>query len=217
MKKIVLAEAHPLLCAGLRHMLDSLPVTATVVCMDPATLDTFMYLQQDVDLLIFGASAEPPIAVAALRMAVERLRPRRVLVLCAPNPGWSDAAVQYSPLAYGCLPNNAPAQTLATAIALGLDTTSVALAPPEQEPASASVAQPPPPGNEAQMLGLTPRQYAVLCKLHRGLSIKEIARDLGITPATAKAHTATLYLRLGVRGKGAAVYAARQRGASLQD
>ena len=58
-------------------------------------------------------------------------------------------------------------------------------------------------------LGLTPRECEVLEALASGLSNKEIARRLGISPNTVKTHIANLVGKLGVSGRGKAVEAAR--------
>ncbi len=68
---------------------------------------------------------------------------------------------------------------------------------------------------ESEMLGLTPRQYEVLVLLARGYPMKTVGRCLNISVATAKAHTETLYQRLDVHNRNAAVYAAVSRGAKL--
>lgn len=68
---------------------------------------------------------------------------------------------------------------------------------------------------ESEMLGLTPRQYEVLVLLSRGYPMKTVGRYLNISVATAKAHTETLYQRLDVHNRNAAVYAAVSRGAKL--
>ena len=68
---------------------------------------------------------------------------------------------------------------------------------------------------ESEMLGLTPRQYEVLVLLARGYPMKTVGRYLNISVATAKAHTETLYQRLDVHNRNAAVYAAVSRGAKL--
>ena len=68
---------------------------------------------------------------------------------------------------------------------------------------------------EHELLGLTPRQYEVLVLLARGYPMKTVGRCLNISVATAKAHTETLYQRLDVHNRNAAVYAAVSRGAKL--
>ncbi len=85
---------------------------------------------------------------------------------------------------------------------------------------SARLAEPPaeaePSYDEAEMLKITPRQYEVLVLLARGYPIKTVSRMLNISVATVKSHACTLYQRLKVRNKGEAVYAALQRGATLE-
>ncbi|NGM87669.1 response regulator transcription factor [Parapusillimonas sp. SGNA-6] len=68
---------------------------------------------------------------------------------------------------------------------------------------------------EWEMLGLTPRQYEVLVLLARGHPLKTVSRRLNISLATAKSHTESVYQRLDVSNRNAAVYAAVSRGAKL--
>ncbi|WP_066458374.1 response regulator transcription factor [Castellaniella caeni] len=68
---------------------------------------------------------------------------------------------------------------------------------------------------EAELLGLTPRQYEVLALMAKGYPLKKISRELNISVATAKTHTEALYQRLSVNNRNAAVYAAISRGATL--
>lgn len=91
---------------------------------------------------------------------------------------------------------------------------------PPRWPPVAETSPPPkaPPKKEMaehEMLGLTPRQYEVLVLLARGYPMKTVGRCLNISVATAKAHTETLYQRLDVHNRNAAVYAAVSRGAKL--
>ena len=53
--------------------------------------------------------------------------------------------------------------------------------------------------------GLTSRQQDVVQLLANGLSNKEIAQALGVTPKTAMHHAAAIYQKLGVRGRTEAV------------
>ena len=59
---------------------------------------------------------------------------------------------------------------------------------------------------------LTRRQVEVLERMARGDSTKEIARDLGLSPATVKTHTAALFDILGVANRVEAIHVARERG-----
>lgn len=56
----------------------------------------------------------------------------------------------------------------------------------------------------ARLQGLTPRQQEVLRLLTAGLSNKEIARELDISPFTARLHVSSLLQTLGVASRAAA-------------
>lgn len=68
---------------------------------------------------------------------------------------------------------------------------------------------------ESELLGLTRRQYEVLVLLSRGHALKSVARILDISLGTTKAHTESVYQRLGAHNRNQAVYLARSKGASL--
>ncbi|MGH8621505.1 MAG: helix-turn-helix domain-containing protein [Burkholderiales bacterium] len=75
----------------------------------------------------------------------------------------------------------------------------------------------PPPGastvqSVAGAAGLTARELEVLGALAAGARNGEIASSLGIAERTVKAHLASVYQKLGVESRGAAVAVARERG-----
>ena len=59
-------------------------------------------------------------------------------------------------------------------------------------------------------LGLTPREYEILALLAAGQSNKEIARQLEISPNTAKTHIASVYQKLDVQRRTQAIHKARE-------
>lgn len=61
-------------------------------------------------------------------------------------------------------------------------------------------------------LGISPREVTVLEELAAGLSNKEIARRLGVSPNTVKTHLARLYDKLGATRRTDAVRRARELG-----
>ena len=65
--------------------------------------------------------------------------------------------------------------------------------------------------NEAALksLGVSPREYETLELLAAGLSNKEIARRLDVSPNTVKTHLARLYQKLGAARRTEAVNKAR--------
>jgi DNA-binding CsgD family transcriptional regulator len=59
-------------------------------------------------------------------------------------------------------------------------------------------------------LGLTPRECEILGLLAAGRSTKEIARQLAISPNTAKTHLAKVYQKLAVQRRTQAIHKARE-------
>lgn len=64
----------------------------------------------------------------------------------------------------------------------------------------------------APRVDLTPRENDVLAALSRGLSNKDIGRELFLSPTTVKTHLARLYGKLGVSSRTAALAKAREIG-----
>jgi NarL family two-component system response regulator YdfI len=75
---------------------------------------------------------------------------------------------------------------------------------------------PPIPGAEpdarSEAEGLSDRELEVLRAVAKGKRSKEIAHDLGITERTVKAHLASIYNKLGVDSRAAAIAIAAQKG-----
>lgn len=65
------------------------------------------------------------------------------------------------------------------------------------------------PGNE---VGLTPRESEVLGLVRNGLANKQIARRLGISERTVKAHLTSVFARIGVADRTQAALWAERRG-----
>lgn len=61
------------------------------------------------------------------------------------------------------------------------------------------------PAEVAARMGMPRRMVQTLEMLAEGLAVKEIARRMGVAPASAKTHTARLYRFLDVNGAPAAV------------
>lgn len=61
---------------------------------------------------------------------------------------------------------------------------------------------------------LTAREQQIADAIVRGLSNKQIGRELGISPETVKRHLASIYAKLAIRGRVAlAVHILRSRAA----
>jgi DNA-binding NarL/FixJ family response regulator len=60
--------------------------------------------------------------------------------------------------------------------------------------------------------GLTAREVEVLRAIARGLSTKEIARSLGVSPKTVDNHTQNVFSKIGVKTRGGATLYAIEHG-----
>lgn len=54
---------------------------------------------------------------------------------------------------------------------------------------------------KATVVKLSPAEAAVVAQVSRGLTNKEIARELGKSPATVKSQLVSVYRKLGVRSR----------------
>ena len=63
----------------------------------------------------------------------------------------------------------------------------------------------PPPATPANLAGLTPRELEVLRQIARGLSNREIARELFVEESTIRTHVTRILTKLGLRDRVQAV------------
>ena len=63
-----------------------------------------------------------------------------------------------------------------------------------------------------QELGMTPREYEVICKLADGLSNKEIGEALYLSENTIKTHMANIFSKLNAKRRTEVIGIARERG-----
>jgi len=69
-----------------------------------------------------------------------------------------------------------------------------------------------PKKNSNETINLTDRELEVLASVARGERSKEVAAHLGISERTVKAHLASIYNKLGVDSRAAAISVAAQKG-----
>lgn len=84
--------------------------------------------------------------------------------------------------------------------------------PVHYRPARPVFAQPPPSPHEELPDSLTPRETEVLCLVARGLTNSQVAQNLTISPNTVHAHLHTIYSKLGIKSRTAAVRFAFETG-----
>jgi DNA-binding NarL/FixJ family response regulator len=219
MTKIIVVEPHALLRLGLLQLLSDL---SPGVHLEGAEYSSFTREPKtqscDMVLLSVYGSEQTTKLIAAAQAAYSP----KSIVLLAENESMLHALHGLPDIVAGYVTKCAEPGVLQASLRLvlaGGTCFPLRTAPAPAAPNTASVAPPAPRRRgsceESQMLGITPRQYEVLVLLARGYPLKTVGRYLNISVATAKAHTETLYQRLNVHSRNAAVYAAVSRGAKL--
>lgn len=203
MIRIVLADDHPVVRAGLRAMLASDPGLAVVgeAATPDAAVGLAVELEPDVVLmdLQFGTDETGADATRRIRALSE---PPAVLVLTNyDTDGDILGAVEAG--ASGYLLKDAPPEELVAAIRAAA-AGETALAPAIAGRLLERMRAPHP--------GLSAREAEVLGLVAEGAANTEIAARLHISDATVKSHLVHIYTKLGVSSRTAAVAVARDRG-----
>lgn len=230
MINITVVEPHPLLRLGLLQLLSDVTANLALSGADHADLVREPLPDHSCDLLLLAVSAGEDIH--NLCTAAERRYSPTAMLLLSETPEMPHSAKGVPSSVAGYVPKSAPPEVLQASVRLVLAggtcfplRANVTSQPQPLIPIYEPLKWPPGPelkkevnsdaSAECQLLGLTPRQYEVLVLLARGYPMKTVGRCLNISVATAKAHTETLYQRLDVHNRNAAVYAAVSRGATL--
>ncbi|HEU5433061.1 MAG TPA: response regulator transcription factor [Thermomicrobiales bacterium] len=200
--RIVLADDHPLIRAGLRTRLDA--ERDLVVVGEAADADAARHQCRNLqpDILILDLNMPGPKPVATMAMLREQCPGLQVLVLTA----YDDPAYVYGLLAAGVagyvLKDEAPDALVEAVrgVARGgawfsrhvLDVLARAGAPVD--------------------LGLSERETALLRLLARGWDNARIANELNLAEQTVRNYLSRLYAKLGVQTRAEAIVWAHERG-----
>lgn len=235
MTMIIVVEPHAILRLGLLQLITNVVPDVSIEGTDYSRLFSAEGDTRNVDLVLLSVSPTDD-TNHLIDAALTAYQPKSILLLSDQNS--LPLTINLPPVVSGYLPKNANPDMLQAAIRLVLAGGSCFPPRKTQSPDNKSRSLKsagscngkesglsdarPTPGKlslqahaESEMLGLTPRQYEVLVLLARGYPMKTVGRYLNISVATAKAHTETLYQRLDVHNRNAAVYAAVSRGAKL--
>lgn len=205
------ADAMRWLLAGCGEALeDCVSCTSGERALDLASADPFDMVLLDWNLGA-GLSGVPLIKALKARLPATPV----VVVSAESTPYTIRAAIDAG--ASGFVPKEAPSELLTDAMQLArhggvylpvaaLQAAALPIAPPPADTAAAL------PRSICEAFpGLTPRHADVLSLVVRGLSNKEVARELGISDGTVKQHLSTIYRELGVDNRTKAVMLLAQR------
>lgn len=204
--RVLLADDHPVVRAGLRAVLESEPdirVIAEAATAEQAIALTVPGAAEPADVVLmdlqFGAGMHGADATAAI---TARPHGPRVLVLTTYDTD-ADILAAIEAGATGYLLKDAPPEQLAAAIRAAA-AGQPALAPP--------VAQRLMDRMRAPGTALSRRETQILQLVADGLSNQQISRQLHLSQATVKSHLVHIYGKLNADSRTAAIAAARDRG-----
>jgi DNA-binding NarL/FixJ family response regulator len=214
--KILLADDHALIRAGLRNELAELGSSVEFVdAWDADSLRRSFEAHQDLDLAIVDLTM-PGMDGGATIEELRRRFPTVPLIVLSGADAADGARTVLRAGAAGFIPKTAMAKVMLQAIRLVL--AGGRYLPPEllhllDRDAAAERPEQTARSLETQtrpLALLSQRQREVFGLLARGMSNKMIARELGVTEGTVKSHVATIFDLLNVHNRVSAVAAARE-------
>ena len=203
MIRLLLADDHPVVRAGLRAVLETEPDFQVIAEARTAEEAIEMSAELDVDVVLMDLQFGPGMHGAdAIAVISARQDGPHVLVLTTYDTD-ADILAAIEAGAAGYLLKDAPPEELAAAVRTAASGKS-ALAP---SIASRLMDRMRTPDN-----ALTLREIEVLGLVADGLSNLQISQQLFLSQATVKSHLAHIYAKLGVDSRTSAVAAATSRG-----
>jgi DNA-binding NarL/FixJ family response regulator len=216
-QRVILADDHSLVRAGIRSLIDELPDHHVVAEAEDGEQAVEMVGRDRPDVLVLDIHMPKLDGIRALPLVKQASPATRVLMLSmydsadfimqalrAGADGYllKDAAAMELTLALQAL--KAGRCYLSPQIAHTVVQHAIAAAPTLPEP-------------DAPDLPLTPRQIEILTRVVSGHSMKEIAYELALSVKTVEAHRAQIMDRLGVRNLPQLVLFAVRRGLVTPD
>ncbi|MEU9253403.1 response regulator transcription factor [Streptomyces sp. NPDC048270] len=200
--RLLLADDHPVVRAGLRAVLDTEPDFAVVAEAATAERAVELAAAEAVDVVLMDLQFGPGMhGSAATALITARQDAPRVLVLTTYDTD-ADILAAVEAGASGYLLKDAPPEELAAAVRTAAAGQS-ALAPAVALRLMDRMRTP------AQ--ALTKRELEVLQLVADGLSNQQISKRLFLSQATVKSHLVHIYAKLGVDSRTSAVAAAATR------
>jgi DNA-binding NarL/FixJ family response regulator len=205
--KLLIVDDHSMIRAGLAALLQQPHFDAVVLLAKDARQGLEMVrADADIDLVLLDVILPDIDGITALA-AFGKARPDLPVILLAASEDPAEVRRGLKAGAMGYVPKSSTPDTLMSAIRLVLSgqlyVPPVMLRPDAGSNGGNGVADKP-------SIPLTDRQIEVLRLLDRGLSNKEIGRELGVSERTVKAHMTAIFKSLGVSGRTEAIAMARR-------
>lgn len=203
--KILITDDHALVREGLKHALAAIEDGVELrLASDRAQTLAALQAEPDFDLLVLDL-ALPDVQGLELLAEIRTRYPTLPVLVCS---GSGDAEVMFRCIdagAAGYVNKSSPTEVIRGAIRLVLAGDTYV---PAAMIAAARRAHPGVPGERAP--ALTERHREILALVAEGRSNKDIARLLGLSDATVKAHLAAIFRVLKVTNRMRAVQALRR-------
>ena len=206
--KLLIVDDHAILREGLAAMLRQAgPDTDVLQASDGA--EGLRIADEHLDLdAVFLDLQMPGLGGMSAVPEFGRRRPDLPVIVLSSSEDPQDVRRALALGALGYVPKSAPPKTLLSALQLIL--TGNIYVPPLMLDAIGPTKRPGIGQERARADLLTERQVEVLLQLSAGLSNKEIARQLGLSDKTVKAHITCIFKALAVVNRTQAASAARQ-------
>lgn len=201
--KLLIIDDHSMVRDGLAALLAQPSYEATVLVAQSAKEGMeLVRANSDIDVVLLDIAMPDIDGIAALQ-EFGRACPDLPIILLSASEDPADVRRGLAAGAMGYVPKSSSAETLMSAIRLVL--AGEIYVPPIMLRDTAQ------PASEGQKpVALTERQTEVLRLLDRGLSNKEIGRELRVSERTVKAHITAIFKSLRVSNRAEAVEYARR-------
>ena len=201
--RVLVADDHAVVRTGLRHILEAMPGITVVAEAGDAESALRLAREHVPDVVVLDVSMPGPSGLSVLRSIRRDVPSARVLVLSMYDDAeYVDEGVRAG--AHGYVLKDTATTELRAAVAavlageryFGSGLVGRAATPRESasdsSPDSAS-AEPAP-----HMVPLTAREQQVLVRVAAGLTSKQIAAELGVSPRTVETHRESVARKLGI-------------------
>jgi DNA-binding NarL/FixJ family response regulator len=205
----LLVDDHALFRAGLSVLLQKVPGAGEVL-----EIGTGLGAQQqvrdhpDLDLVLLDYTLPDSNGIEVLR-AIKLSSPELPVILLSAHVDSALIQLALKEQASGFIPKTSTPDVMLSAVQLVLNG---GVYIPQEAMGRAGVMSPQPPQASGGKAQLTQRQMDVLQKMKNGLSNKEIARELHMSPSTVKVHVAAILRELAAASRTQAVFLAKDRG-----
>lgn len=206
--KLLIVDDHAILREGLAAMLRQIgPDTEVLLASGSAEGLRMAEMHEDLDAVFLDLEMPGGGGLSAIPEFGKR-RPALPVIVLSSSEDPRDVRRALALGALGYIPKSSPPKALLSALQLVLSG-NIYVPPLMLAPAAAAARA---PGTDATrpIATLTERQVEVLRLLGRGLSNKEIGRDLGLSEKTVKAHVTAIFKTLNVVNRTQAASAARE-------